>query len=244
LKSALMSAVSHDLRTPLASIMASVTSLLEPDIQWDKETQQVFLQGIYDEARRLNVLVGNLLEMSRIDGGALRPEKNWYSIAEVIEAVVQRLEPNLVDHHVNVNTEPDLPLILLDFSEIDQVLTNLLENALKYTPQGTNIEIDARRSGDQVEVEVADAGPGVPPEHVPYLFDKFYQVDSRRRGMGAGLGLAISKGFIEAHGGSIWAKNRMGGGLEVAFTLPLVAPPNNLAVLSSGVDQYSAPPAK
>lgn len=222
LKSALMSAVSHDLRTPLASIMASVTSLLEPDIQWDKETQQDFLQGIYDEARRLNVLVGNLLDMSRIEGGALRPEKDWYSVTEVIEAVVQRLEPGLAGRPVRVNLQDDLPLTLLDFSEIDQVLTNLLENALKYTPPGAPIDIDARRADDYIEVKVADGGPGVPPEDLPYLFDKFYQVSSAQHGTGAGLGLAISKGLIEAHGGKMRARNRPGGGLEIAFTLPVI----------------------
>jgi two-component system sensor histidine kinase KdpD len=222
LKSALISAVSHDLRTPLASIMASVTSLLEPDIRWDTDTQQDFLQGIYDEARRLNVLVGNLLDMSRIEGGALRPEKDWYSIAEVIEAVVQRLEQNVAGHPVNIQIQSDLPLTLLDFSEIDQVLTNLLENAVRYTPPGTPIYVDARRMDDNILVKVADAGPGVPSEHLLYLFDKFYQVNSQQRGMAAGLGLAISKGFIEAHGGNIWAKNRSGGGFEITFTLPIV----------------------
>ena len=217
-----MSAVSHDLRTPLASIMASVTSLLEPCIRWDKQTRQDFLQGIYDEARRLNMMVGNLLDMSRIEGGELHPEKDWYSIAEVIEAVVQRLEPNLADHPVTTDIQEHLPLTLLDFSEIDQVLTNLLENAIKYTPPGTPIHISARLvgGGDNIEVSVADAGPGVSPEHLPYLFDKFYQVNERQ-GKGVGLGLAISKGLIEAHGGSIQASNAPGGGLEVIFTLPV-----------------------
>jgi two-component system, OmpR family, sensor histidine kinase KdpD len=222
LKSALMSAVSHDLRTPLASIMASVTSLLEPDIQWGKETQQDFLQAIYDEARRLNVLVGNLLDISKIEGGALRPEKDWYSITEVIEAVMQRLEPNLADHITSVKIQNDLPMTLLDFTEIDQILTNLLENAIKYTPPDAKIEIGARRVGDRIEIKVADAGPGVPIEHLPYLFDKFYQVDRQHRSRGVGLGLAISKGLVEAHGGEIWARNRPGGGLEVTFTLPVV----------------------
>jgi two-component system sensor histidine kinase KdpD len=222
LKSALMSAVSHDLRTPLASIMASVTSLLEPDIEWDKETQQDFLQGIYDEARRLNGMVGNLLDMSRIEGGALRPEKDWYSIAEVIGAVAQRLEPNLAGHPLNTSVQDDLPLTLLDFSEIDQVLTNLVENAIKYTPPGAPISVAARHAGDNIEVRVADGGPGVPSEHLPYLFDKFYRVDGRKPGTGIGLGLAISKGLVEAHGGSIWANNRPGGGLEIVFTLPVV----------------------
>jgi two-component system sensor histidine kinase KdpD len=222
LKSALMSAVSHDLRTPLASIMASVTSLLEPDIRWDEQTRQDFLQGIYDEARRLNVMVGNLLDMSRIEGGELRPEKDWYSIAEVIEAVVQRLEPGLVNYPMTIDIQENLPLTLLDFSEIDQVLTNLLENIVKYTPPGTPVHISARMAGDRdIEVSVADAGPGVPPEHLPHLFDKFYQVNERQQGKGVGLGLAISKGLIEAHGGTIQARNGPDGGLEIVFTLPV-----------------------
>jgi two-component system sensor histidine kinase KdpD len=225
LKSALMSAVSHDLRTPLASIMASVTSLLEPDIRWDKQTRQDFLQGIYDEAGRLNVMVGNLLDMSRIEGGALRPEKDWYSIAEVIEAVVQRLEPALADHPLTKAIQEDLPLTLLDFSEMDQVLTNLLENAIRYTPPGTPIFVGARlvNDGSNIEVTMADGGLGVPPEHMSHLFDKFYQVSGERSGKGVGLGLAISKGLVEAHGGHIRASNRPGaGGLEVVFTLPVV----------------------
>jgi two-component system sensor histidine kinase KdpD len=222
LKSALMSAVSHDLRTPLASIMASVTSLLEPDIKWDQETQQDFLQGIYDEARRLNVLVGNLLDMSRIEGGALRPERDWYSIAEVVGAVVQRLEPSLADHPITVTMADDLPMTLLDFSEIDQVLSNLLENATKYTPPSTPLVVEVRRNIDSIEVKVADAGPGVPAKDIPHIFDKFYKVSSGQRTRGAGLGLAISKGLVEAHGGKIWAKNNPVGGLEVIFTLPIV----------------------
>lgn len=221
LKSALMSAVSHDLRTPLASIMASVTSLLEPGIEWDDETKQEFLQGIYDEARRLNRLVGNLLDMSRIEGGALRPEMDWYSIAEVIQSVLGRLEGRLADHPAAVRVEEGLPLALFDFTEIDQVLTNLLENAAKYTPPGTPVDVEAHRTGGYIEVSVTDAGRGVASEHLPYLFDKFYQADKRRRGGGTGLGLAISKGLVEAHGGRIRATNRPGGGLSISFTLPV-----------------------
>lgn len=237
LKSALMSAVSHDLRTPLASITASVTSLLEPDIKWDEETQQDFLQGIYDEARRLNVLVGNLLDMSRIEGGALRPEKEWYSIIEVVEAVVQRLEPALADHRLTVNFERDVPLTLLDFSQIDQVLTNLLENAVKHTAPLTTVSINVRRTGDVIEVNVADTGAGVPPEELPRLFDKFYKVNSGKRSGGVGLGLAISKGLVEAHGGRIWANNAKGGGLEITFTLPIVAAQDDAERIGSRTEQ-------
>jgi two-component system sensor histidine kinase KdpD len=202
--------------------MASVTSLLEPDIQWNKETQQDFLQDIYDEARRLNALVGNLLDMSRIEGGALRPEKDWYSVAEVVQGVVERLESNLADHPLKVDVQENLPLTLLDFTEIDQVVTNLLENAIKHTPAGTPIQIDVRREDDKIIVNVADRGKGVPPEYLPRLFDKFYRLESKQTQRGAGLGLAISKGLVEAHGGKIWAKNRLNGGLVVGFTLPVV----------------------
>jgi len=221
LKSALMSAVSHDLRTPLASIMASVTSLMEPDIKWDEETRRDFLQGIYDEATRLNKLVGNLLDMSRIEGGALHPEKDWYSIGEVIESVVQRLEARADEHPVAIQIEPDLPLLLIDFAQIDQVITNILENAIRYTPAGTRIDVRAYRTDSNIQVEIEDRGP-VPREHLPHLFDKFYQVQKGSR-TGTGLGLAIARGLVEAHEGRITASNRPGGGLKVTFTLPLAS---------------------
>jgi two-component system sensor histidine kinase KdpD len=224
LKSALMSAVSHDLRTPLASIIASVTSLLEPGMTWDEATRRDFLQGIYEEAQRLNRLVGNLLDMSRIEGGALHPQKEWYSIAEVIGGVVQRLEPRLGTRPLMVEIEPNLPLVPLDYTEIDQVLTNLLENALKYTPPEAALRITARREDGTIAVSVADNGPGVPTEHLARLFDKFYRVEGRTRPQGLGLGLAISKGLIEAHGGRIWAANRLEGGLQITFTLPIPPP--------------------
>jgi two-component system sensor histidine kinase KdpD len=236
LKSALISAVSHDLRTPLASIIAAVTSLLEPEMEWDAATRREFLQGIYDEAERLNRLVGNLLDMSRIESGALRPAQDWYSIDEVITAVVGRLEPQLAPFQVTVDVAPDLPLILLDFTEIDQVLTNLLENALRYTPPGTAIGIAAQRRGQAIEVSVTDSGPGVPPAALPHLFDRFYRVEGHLRPQGLGLGLAISKGLIEAHGGRIMARNRPGGGLQIAFTLPIpAASATGTLPLSAGV---------
>ncbi|MEO6458351.1 MAG: ATP-binding protein [Chloroflexia bacterium] len=220
LKTALMSAVSHDLRTPLASIMASVTSLMEPGIEWAEETRRDFLEDIYDEARRLNRLVGNLLDMSRIEGGALHPEIAWYTIGEVIESVVQRLEPLFTNHTLSVQIDEAIPLLQFDFTHIDQVLSNLMENALNYTPPGTSISVKARQIGNHVEVEVADTGPGVDARHLAHLFDRFYQADRRRRSGGTGLGLALSKGLVEAHGGSIRATNRTGGGLVVTFTLP------------------------
>ena len=221
LKSALMSAVSHDLRTPLASIVASVTSLLEPDIEWDEETKRDFLQGIYDEAQRLNRLVSNLLDMSRIEGGALHPQKDWYEIREVIEAVIKRLDARLEKHVLTLDIADDMPLVLFDFTQIDQVLSNLLENAIKYTPPDSRVVVRARRFGEKLQIEVEDNGPGVQRQDLSRLFDKFYQGPRNRRQQGAGLGLAVSKGLVEAHSGNIWAENRPGGGLKVTFTLPL-----------------------
>ncbi len=223
LKSALVSAVSHDLRTPLASIIASVTTLLEPDVAWDADTRREFLQSIDEEARRLNRLVGNLLDMSRIESGVLRPEKDWYAVGEVIEATAQRLEPRLAGHHLTLDIAPDLPLIRFDFVQIEQVLTNLLENALKYTPPGTAIAVQARRTADTVEISVTDDGPGVSQEQRARLFERFYRVDGRARPKGMGLGLAISKGLVEAHDGRIWVVQPPGSGLRITFTLPITS---------------------
>lgn len=221
LKSALMSAVSHDLRTPLASIIASVTSLQAPDMGLDAATRVDLLDGIYEQAVRLNRLVGNLLDLARIEGGALRPEQDWNSLSEVIEGVLQRLEPRLVAHPVTVTLPTDLPLLWLDYSEIDQVLTNLLENAIRYTPPGTPVMILAQCCGDLIEVVVHDAGPGVAAAHLPYLFDKFYRATERQAATGTGLGLAISRGLIQAHGGTMEATSPPGQGLTVTFTLPV-----------------------
>ncbi len=176
LKSALVSAVSHDLRTPVASMMALVTGLLDPNAHWDKKTQREFHQIIYDELVRLNRLVGNLLDMSRIEGGALHPEKGWYSIGEVIQSVAERLEPRLTDHPLSVEVDEGIPLALFDFTEIDQVVTNIIENAIKYTPAGTPIMVRAHytlHSGeeergekrgnnkdDNIEVAVEELGAG------------------------------------------------------------------------------------
>lgn len=231
LKSALVSAVSHDLRTPLASMMTLVTGLLDQEIRWDEKTQREFHQDIYDELVRLNRLVGNLLDMSRIEGGALRPEKDWYNIGEVVQSVAERLESRLADHPLSLKLDDDLPLAFFDFTEIEQVLTNLVENAIKYTPTGTPITVSARHQarsgGGSIEVVVEDAGPGVPSQHLPHLFDKFYRVDSRKKKgrEGIGLGLAITKGLVEAHGGHIEATNRKEGGLRVSFTIPVNGSP-------------------
>jgi two-component system, OmpR family, sensor histidine kinase KdpD len=222
LRTALLNAVSHDLRTPLASIIASAGSLRQSDIVWTEQERAEFAQAIEDQAQRLNRIVGNLLDLSRIEGGMLRPEKGWYDVGALIEDVVGRLRALTSRHRVVVDVEEDLPPVPLDYVEIDQVLTNLIENATKYSPAGSEIVVRVRHTGAEVRVQVADHGPGVPPPAMAHLFDPFYRVD---HGLplvkGLGLGLAVARGLVEAHGGRIWVDSRPGGGAVFTFMLPL-----------------------
>ena len=225
LKTALLNAVSHDLRTPLASIIASAGSLLQEDVVWTQEEQREFAQAIEEEAQRLNRIVGNLLDLSRLEAGSLRPERGWYDLGALVDDVVGRLRPLTARHQVTVAVREDLPPVPLDYVEIDQVLTNLIENAVKYTPPGSEIAITVRQPPGEVRVEVADQGPGLPEAALPRLFDSFYRVDTGgARPQGQGVGLTVAKGLVEAHGGRIWAANRAGGGACFTFTLPLAEP--------------------
>lgn len=225
LKDALLNAVSHDLRTPLASIIASAGSLRQEDIAWTAGERREFAEAIEEEARRLNRIVGNLLDLSRLQGGSLRPERAWHDLGGVLTDALTRLRPLTARHHVVLDLPEELPPVPLDDVQIDQVFANLIENAAKYAPPDTKIWVSARRSGDEVIVQVADRGPGIPPAALPHLFDPFYRVErDRGRVAGTGVGLAVARGLVEAHGGRIWARNRADGGAFLAFTLPLAAP--------------------
>jgi two-component system sensor histidine kinase KdpD len=194
-------------------------------VEWDKEERRGFAQAIEHEADRLNRLVGNLLDMTRIEEGALKPEKEVYSLAALIHDVLGRLDPLLKGRVVHTHLPPnDLLLVELDYLEIDQVLTNLIENAVRYTPVESPIEVSAYIEGEQVVISVADRGPGIPPGDLERVFDKFYRVLHGQQPTGypsgSGLGLAVCKGLVEAHGGRIWAELREGGGLVVFVVLP------------------------
>lgn len=225
LRAALLSSVSHDLRTPLTSIKAAASSLLQQDVQWDEETQRGFLQSIEQEANRLNRLVANLLDMSRIEEGALMPDKDWYSLKALVQDVLGRSAHLLAERHIQLHLSDDLLLVELDYLQIEQVFTNVLENALRYTPDGSPLEISASLEGERVVFSVADRGPGIPTADLERVFDKFYRVlhntPNTGQPRGSGLGLAVCKGLVEAHGGHIWAKQREGGGLIVSITLPV-----------------------
>jgi len=169
----------------------------------------------------MNRLVANLLDMVRLESGALEVQREWQPLEEVIGLALIRLGDRLGGHQVVTNVPPGLPPVLIDGLLIEQVLINLVENALEFAPEGTPIEISARAGPQAVTVEVADQGPGIPAGEESRIFEKFYRTREQAPGGGAGLGLTISRGIVTAHGGRIWAENRPGGGAVFRFTLPL-----------------------
>lgn len=221
LRSSLLSAVSHDLRTPLAVITGGASTLLEGEPS--AEVRRELLQSILDESERLNRLVANLLDMTRLDAGAIEIRKEWQSVEEIVGAALARAALPLARHTVVAEVQDDLPFVPMDELLVEQVLVNLLDNAAKCSPLGSTIELRARAEGDQLVVEVADRGPGLPPADLERVFEKFYRAATAPRGLGAGLGLAICRGIIELHGGTIVAENRAGGGALFRFTLPLAS---------------------
>jgi two-component system sensor histidine kinase KdpD len=223
MRSSLLSSVSHDLRTPLSVITGAVSGLLENDKKLDPHSQEL-MQIAYEEAERLNRLVGNLLDMTRLESGSVVVDKEWQPLEEVIGTTILRLDSILQDHPLKARIPDDLPLVPIDSILIEQVLVNLLENAVKYTPVESPIDLSAWAEEGEVVVEVADRGPGLKPGDETRIFEKFYRARPTTTG-GVGLGLAICRAIIEAHGGRIWAANRSGGGASFRFTLPLDGEP-------------------
>jgi two-component system sensor histidine kinase KdpD len=221
LRSSLLGSVTHDFQTPLAAIMGSASSLLELKSKLDDQLAQEMLANIYDEADRLSRLVTNLLNIARLESGSLKLRKELQPLEEVVGAVLNRLERKLADRSVTVLLPADLPMVPLDGALVENVFINLLENSLKYTPPGSALYIKAVPKGDEIEIEMADNGPGFPPEDLGRIFEMFYRGtgDSDRKGYG--LGLSICRAIVEAHGGRIWVVNLAGGGAAVRFTFPL-----------------------
>lgn len=224
MKSALLSTVSHELRTPLAAIKGYATTLLAQDVAWDAATQREFIQTISDEADRLASFVSDLLDLSRLEGGALQINREIHPIAEIIRESAARNGQRL-DASSQLDLPPDLPPLWIDRPRLETILRNLIENAVKYAPPDSPVVISARHRDDDVIISVRDYGPGVPAEQRDMIFDRFYRgdIERDRRVGGAGLGLAICKGFIEAHGGRIWIEDADPGAVFL-FTLPLTAP--------------------
>ncbi|HTR57541.1 MAG TPA: sensor histidine kinase KdpD [Casimicrobiaceae bacterium] len=225
MRNSLLNAISHDLRTPLAVLVGASSSLVTDAERLSDPAKRELAVTIHEEAKRMSTLVGNLLDMARLESGAVELARQWTPLEEIVGSVLSRLTPMLADHPVSVALPADLPLINVDPVLIEQVFANLLENAVKYTPPGTPIEISARRPAGRIAVEVADSGPGIPPGEETKLFDKFYRLQREAAQSGVGLGLAICKAIIAAHGGTISAANRATGGAIFRFELPAGEPP-------------------
>jgi two-component system sensor histidine kinase KdpD len=221
LRSSLLSSVSHDLRTPLSVITGAASALVDADSALRPPARRDLAETILEESQRLNRLVRNLLDMTRLSSGAVQITKEWQPIDGIIGAVLGRLEEQLGGRNVETHLPPDLPLVPIDGVLIEQLLMNLLENAVKYSPGGTPISISARREASEFLIAIADRGPGVQAEIAQKIFEKFYRAPGERLGGGAGLGLAICRAIVAAHGGRIWVDGREGGGAVFRFTLPI-----------------------
>jgi len=223
LRSALLDSVTHEFRTPLTSIKASVTSLLS-SLELDHSQQTELLTVIDEEADRLNRLVGEAAEMAQLDAGSVKLNKRPAEVKEVIEAAVTEKRSALHDRSIEIRVPEGLPAVEMDFERIREVLTHLVENAAKYSEQGTPIVISAAREARNIAVSVADQGPGIDSLEQTLIFDKFYRGKNQRySAAGTGMGLAICKVIVETHGGTIGVVSQLGKGSVFTFTLPLRA---------------------
>jgi K+-sensing histidine kinase KdpD len=217
---ALLRSVSHDLRTPLAAIRAITSDLRAAPGAYDEATRQELLEVVGDEAERLDRLVSNLLSLSRIEAGALAPELQAVDLEELVTDRVRRLSQLLRDVQVETDLPSDLPLVDADYTLLDQVVTNLLENAVRHSPAGASVHIAAREADNVLEVSVSDQGEGVQPSDRERIFEPFRTANGSPS-LSSGIGLAICKAIVEAHGGRIWAGEAEGGGARFTFTLPI-----------------------
>ena len=231
-KVVLLASVSHDLRTPLTTIKAAVTGLLQPDVVWDEEIRREILEDIDAEADHLNTLVDALVEMSRIEMGALVLEKEWCDVVELVHNTLARARRLLAEFSIQIQIQSPLPLIYADYVQVDRALYNLLENAARHSPRHAQIRVivdvlaqKALPSGlsesvsRAVRVQVGDEGPGIPVEEHERVFKSLYSMDAQ----GSGLGLAICRGIVEAHQGRIWVETNEKGGANFVFILPIAS---------------------
>ena len=222
---ALLTSISHDLRTPLASVLGAASTLRDLDTALPPEAKTDLLATIIEESERLNRFIANLLDMTRLEAGAVAPNLVAQDVTESVDTALRRLEKVLSGHRIAVALAPDLPTLRLDPILFEQVLVNLLDNAAKYAPEGTTVTVRARREGGHVRIEILDEGDGLPEAEAERVFDKFYRVrKSDRVRAGTGLGLAIARGFVEAMGGRVTAANRPDrAGACLTVTLPVPA---------------------
>lgn len=228
----LLNSLSHELKTPISTIIGATDNLLVNGSRLTTENKAELVEEISKASLRLNRQVENLLNMSRLESGVIQPKRDWCDINELVYSVVAKMEGGLNNHSLKISIADDLPLFKLDFGLMEQVLYNILSNAVQYTPEGTGILIDAHvtdhivREGDGIEtvasnlvLVITDNGKGFPENEIGKVFDKFYRLQDSKRG-GTGLGLSIAKGFTEAHNGTIRLQNWPGGGAEFSIEIP------------------------
>jgi len=233
LKSALLDAVTHDLRTPLTSIKASITTLLdeirggESPVALDRESRVEMMEVIDEESDRLSRFINGLIELARIEAGELQLRRRWGVVEEIISTALQRAEPITRNHGVDLQVEKELPAVRVDERAVSEVVYTLIDNAAKFSPKGSTIRLIARRAGEElIQMAVEDEGPGIANDLRERVFDKFFRATrdgdvTTRQPSGTGMGLAIAKGIVEAHEGRIWIESGEGGrGTRVVFTLP------------------------
>jgi two-component system, OmpR family, sensor histidine kinase KdpD len=221
LKTSLLSSVTHDLQTPLAAIMGSADSLVQVGDRLETDLRRSLAANIFDEAERLSRLIGNLLRMTKLESGTLKPDLELQSLEEPLGAALNLLEKRLAGRSVEMGMPDDLPMLDLDGVLMEQLFLNLLENAVKYAPEASPIGIEAHLAGREVEISVADRGPGLSADELEKVFDLFYQGQTGSVRKGYGIGLAICRAIAQVHGGRIWAENRAGGGAVFRVTLPV-----------------------
>jgi two-component system sensor histidine kinase KdpD len=222
----LFDSVSHEIRTPLAAIAGSAESIMNEDLAGDQEVRRQLARDILTATDRLNRLVGNLLDMTRLESGLIRPRLDWCDVRDLLNACVRKVNPDPSRHPVEIEMQGDLPLVRLDYGLIEQAITNILYNAVLYSPSGARISLQALVDRESLVISIADHGPGVPAGMEERIFEKFYRVPGTPAG-GTGLGLSIVRGFVQAHKGTVTARNRREGGAEFTIRLPLeTAPPS------------------
>jgi len=222
LSKTLLNSISHEIRTPIAAIRSAASNLGERGLA--DGFQREMVGEIQEASHRLNRLVGNLLSMTRLETGHVKPNLDWCDLSDLIQVTLKEIQADLQGHEVRVELGPGLPLVRIDFVLMQQALSNLLLNVVVHTPRGTPVEVSARVDSGQLLMMVADRGPGLPPESLPFIFEKFYRAPTAPAG-GTGLGLAIVKGLVEAHAGQVAAQNRPGGGAAFTIRLPITKPP-------------------
>jgi two-component system sensor histidine kinase KdpD len=221
LQTALLNSISHDLRTPLVSIIGALSSLQEQSTNLNNADRDNLIKNAIEEGNRLNHLVTNFLDVSRIEAKAIRLNRQPSDLEDIISVAREQLGGRHGEHPIDINLPADTPYLLVDFSLMVQVFINLLDNAFKYSPLNSSVEISGQKLDQEIEIDVSDRGVGIPPQDLGRVFDKFYRVERPNYVTGTGLGLSICKGIVEAHGGRIWAENRPGGGTIIRLVLPL-----------------------